>query len=393
MENTSLKPLENFLGQIAQISDQYRKEAAATGENFNIFKILNVESSEVRLHSSFLAELLNPKGSHGQGSVFLKLFIENLGIELLNPDTAKVFVEKDVGPINSDYTQGGKLDIVITDNEDHPKLIIENKIYAKDQPNQLFRYYNFAPEAHLFYLTLDGSQPSKQSVYALADNQYRLISYKKEIINWLSSCREKSNLPVVSETIDQYRKLVKHLTNQTEQTKMNDEIMHLIKNSPELIDSMVLCSKGLESIVNEVNIAFENMLRKRFPREKIYQDETIVIVADWAEDNDGMFFGYQACLATNDNQNVSGSENAKRFPPILKKINSDFKSNKWWLGWLNPEPFAGGKRFKALPKKEIVEMSSKPKILEKVVETILEKEKEIRKEFLSQIALNNKPPS
>ena len=37
----------------------------------NIFDILRVSSQEIR-HSNFLAWLLNPKGSHGLGSYFLK---------------------------------------------------------------------------------------------------------------------------------------------------------------------------------------------------------------------------------------------------------------------------------------------------------------------------------
>lgn len=53
--------IQNLLTQVHTISEQYEKVAQATGENFNIFKVMGLQSSEVRLHSKLLAELLNPK--------------------------------------------------------------------------------------------------------------------------------------------------------------------------------------------------------------------------------------------------------------------------------------------------------------------------------------------
>jgi hypothetical protein len=40
--------------------------AQATGEHFNIFRILHVGHLEVKSHSPILGELLNPKGHHAQ---------------------------------------------------------------------------------------------------------------------------------------------------------------------------------------------------------------------------------------------------------------------------------------------------------------------------------------
>lgn len=52
---------------------KYKEIFEKTGENFNIFKILRIETEEVFTHSRFLCELLNPKGSHGKGSLFLNI--------------------------------------------------------------------------------------------------------------------------------------------------------------------------------------------------------------------------------------------------------------------------------------------------------------------------------
>ena len=67
--------LKSLLDQVNAITAKYRKINDLTGENFNVFRILKLESSEVRMHSAFIAELLNPHGSHGQRDVFLKLFV------------------------------------------------------------------------------------------------------------------------------------------------------------------------------------------------------------------------------------------------------------------------------------------------------------------------------
>ena len=79
--------LEKLLNAIKEIVDREKtlQEAKRTrGENFNIFNVLGVSTSEVKLHSAFIAELLNPYGDHGLGEKFLKFFIE----EAINKNVA-----------------------------------------------------------------------------------------------------------------------------------------------------------------------------------------------------------------------------------------------------------------------------------------------------------------
>lgn len=66
--------LNEFLTKIRLIVErdkttQYEKNKR--GENFNMFKILGLSRNETKLHSAFLAELLNTKGSHGLKDKFL----------------------------------------------------------------------------------------------------------------------------------------------------------------------------------------------------------------------------------------------------------------------------------------------------------------------------------
>src|SRR5690606_22434580 len=134
-----------------------------TGDNFNIFKTLGLSTSEVRLHSALLAELLNPKGSHGLEEKFLKLFIQKIvmnnedTIDLAEIENATVVVEKWIGYIDVERSIGGYIDILIQLPNDRA-IIIENKIYAGDQEGQLRRYHNFNKNAIIVYLTLDGKE-------------------------------------------------------------------------------------------------------------------------------------------------------------------------------------------------------------------------------------------
>ena len=73
--------------------------ARATGEHFNIFQILRVGHLEVTTHSPILAELLNPKGNHGQGAVFLGRFLEQFEVGGFDADAATVKMEYYVGPV------------------------------------------------------------------------------------------------------------------------------------------------------------------------------------------------------------------------------------------------------------------------------------------------------
>lgn len=101
------------------------------GSRFNIFSILNVSSNEVRLHSNFIAELLNHKGTHSFRNEFCKLFISQLLpfeknniVANFNFENYNVEVEKSTGLINQNYTSGGRIDILITDNQKR-RIIIE----------------------------------------------------------------------------------------------------------------------------------------------------------------------------------------------------------------------------------------------------------------------------
>lgn len=222
----------SFLKQIRQLIDFNEEKAILMGENFNIFSVMNMESDEVFLHSALITELLNPKGSHGMGSDFLKAFYRIVLQEefTLKLDEVICVKEEHIGFRNEDQTLGGRLDIVLKDFNNFG-FVIENKIYAGEQVNQLLRYKNNYPQARLLYLTLFG----EKSMQISSDEvEYTSISYQNDIKNWIEECTKLSfNKPIIRETLQQYSNLIKKLTHQTANKEMRDKVIQIISENFE----------------------------------------------------------------------------------------------------------------------------------------------------------------
>jgi len=378
-----INDIKTLMIDVGHISSHYREIAKITGGEFNIFKTLGLQSSEVRLHSAILTDLLNPLGSHGQSDLFLKIFVRQQKITGFDTKSAIAEYEKNTGFINSEYTKGGRIDILITDKY-NKHIIIENKIYAGDQKNQLLRYYNFDRNAHLFYLNLFGAKPSEFSTNTLiSESQYSIISYSYDIIEWLEECkRDAVSLPVIRETICQYINLLKQLTNQAIEEKMKDEIKKVITNNPDYIDSIELCSQVIQSTINETKTQFTSMFESLFPSQIIYSDNDVSIKIHWGEDGDGIYFGYQAFKGE---ENISNSDIALQYGEILRNMDSDIHSSQWNFGWFNPSPIKRYQRFEHLDKKEIFKMNSNTDYLKSFIAGLIQKENDIRKEFLNRL--------
>ena len=174
------------------------------GGNFNVFQVLDLEHDEDRLHSRFIAELLDPSGSHGQGTAFLELFLRQIGrMDWIRAQYATVEREKGIGPkvVAGENSTGGRIDIFISDHERH--LSIENKIWSVEGEKQVTRYCNYPPDRpdrnFVLFLTLQGDKADTEK------ENYRAISYPEHILPWLESCRPYADdSPILRETINQY---------------------------------------------------------------------------------------------------------------------------------------------------------------------------------------------
>lgn len=378
-----INDIKTLMIEVGHIANHYREIEKITGEGFNVFNIIELQISEVRLHSAILTDLLNPSGSHGQGDLFLKIFVKRHGITNFDTKSAIAEYEKNTGFLNSDYTKGGRIDILVTDKY-RKHIIVENKIFAGDQKNQLLRYYNFDQNAHLFFLTLFGTKPSDYSTNnAISEDQYKIISYSYDIIGWLEECkREAVSLPIIRETVVQYINLLKHLTNQSAGQKMKVEIKKVIANNLDYIDSIELCTQVVQSTIDETKIQFKDLFESLFPSQIIHSDNEHSIKIHWGEDSDGIYFGYQAFK---DDENVSNTDMAIKYGEIFRDIDSEIHSSRWNFAWFNPKPFKRYQKFEHLDKKEIFKMNSNPDYLRSFIMGLIQYEHEIRKEFIIRL--------
>ncbi|MDZ7774414.1 MAG: PD-(D/E)XK nuclease family protein [Bacteroidales bacterium] len=133
-----IEPIDRLLNEIQTISESYDRVAEATGENFNIFSVLKVETDEVSTHSRFIAELLNPRGSHGKGDEFLKIFINYIN-DIYSKELQKIEIDTNKASVITEKPiENGRIDIFIKDPKNNI-ILIENKIYASEQPDQLYQ--------------------------------------------------------------------------------------------------------------------------------------------------------------------------------------------------------------------------------------------------------------
>ena len=224
----SIKDLFSQLLPLYHAEQERLKKEKEEGKRFNVFSALNMCSDEMRLHSRLLATLLNPKASHGLGNEFLKLFLIALGLpEDYITYCKEQIVERTIGEVTE--TTGGRIDIILEDRGH--AVIIENKIYAGDQPNQLLRYHNYGVKTFgennfkLVYLTLYGSEPSPDSLGG-EDFEFIKLSYAQDILKLLEDFVPTQPQKPVHSTIEDYITIIKQLTDQDMDTEYQQSIIN-----------------------------------------------------------------------------------------------------------------------------------------------------------------------
>ena len=198
---------EALLALVRVVAEKHGALAAASGQGFNLFAILGLEDDEVHTHSAVLAELLDPNGSHRQGPVFARLFAKRFDIAEEGIESARVRAELRVD-------NESRIDIVMTMG--NLCIVVENKIRAHDQHRQLERYHEYASrwDRHkVFYLTLHGDDPSKNSLGCLLQDEVVCISYESDVLPWLDDCiKEVARVPQIREILAHYQALLRKLT-------------------------------------------------------------------------------------------------------------------------------------------------------------------------------------
>lgn len=249
MANEQQKKELELLGRVNDLLE-IKKEMSVPGEKYNIFSVLDRERKEVTTHCRLIGEFLDKNGSHGMGDVFLREFFPIvLGIKDYPEDGANVELEKVIDE--------GRMDFCILGNGFY--YPIEAKIDAGDQPEQIKRYYTEAQnnaaqkkadKFRVYYLTLDGHEPSKESLGSVKIEEIECISFDIHIRQWLERCTEIAwKAPNITEIIRQYLKLLDKLTGKSDFVIKHVE--KLIRGSEKYFESALEIAKHVHTEDNK----------------------------------------------------------------------------------------------------------------------------------------------
>lgn len=186
---------------------QHELQSREHAPDFNIFSVLEPKTKE-SFHSTFLGDLLDPRGRHGQRELFLQGFLRRCGYE------------EDVGPWADEITIRreatifrGRCDLLI----EAPRrlcIIIENKIDAPEGKNQLQLYFEYiqkpisvSERRMLVYLT-----PQGRASESLDSNNYVRLSYQEDVRKWLAEASRNVKPRNVRSVIEQYMQHIRMIS-------------------------------------------------------------------------------------------------------------------------------------------------------------------------------------
>lgn len=194
-----------------------------TAGYYSVFEVLGLGPREEQLHTPYLADLLNPGGSHSQR----RLFFDGI-LPLLTGERKPLAEIKDIQIAAEHHTPFGRIDILIQYNlgRERRAIVIENKIYANDQDEQLERYYNYLSgslklkddQLLLIYLAPERKAPAvpfsiSKGLYERlkASDRLRSVGYREDLAPVLERILPKVKAPVVAQTLTQYIRTLKNL--------------------------------------------------------------------------------------------------------------------------------------------------------------------------------------
>ena len=227
-----------------RFEDQYRK----TGMSYNIFKVAGISEREV-IMCRVLADLLDPKGLHYRGSIYLKLFMDM--VKPLVENTGKFDPSK--ARITTEYTinEDRRIDIVLDDGTVF--IPIEVKIGAGEQEKQLADYADYSRRINtgvgfipVLFLTPDGHKSGEAP-----RDDYVPISFEKHIVPWLVQClnlEETDKATPIREILKQFIKAIKLFCGHMEDEAMEKAIKDLIAGSRESYEAALRIYKAVDEL-------------------------------------------------------------------------------------------------------------------------------------------------
>ncbi|MCG6551243.1 MAG: PD-(D/E)XK nuclease family protein [Candidatus Magnetominusculus sp. LBB02] len=219
-----LKAAKEVKPKIQEYQDWQVRHSVENAPEWNIFKVLGIESKEVDLHTPFLHGLLDPNGTHGQGRLFLDSFMGSVvgysaGLSFSDRSNPSWYVER----------EKERIDLRICNDWLKKGIYIENKVYTATSSGQLSRYMKLWHERYerigadgaIYFLTIDGEEPPDEAFDSYGRftrweieqeiGKIRLLSYKRDIKGWLEGLMGGIKPQKLKQSIIQYIEIIDNL--------------------------------------------------------------------------------------------------------------------------------------------------------------------------------------
>ena len=276
---TTAKLLERVWVTAKTLEAQYRENGMA----YNVFKAAGIGTKETAI-CRMLADLLNPKGLHYQGSAYLELFMDSV-VKPLVEKAGELDVSKAKVTAEHRTYEGRRIDIVIDDGTIF--IPIEVKIYAGEQEKQLADYAAFSRKINssigfipVLFLTPRWYESSEES-----SDDYVQIYFEEHIIPWLKKCisleQTKRAAPIV-EILKQFSKAIKSFCGSMEDEVMENAINAIVKESRDTYAAALLIGKALEELEHD----FDNKVWDIFKGNIFELVKSKIPDAQYLEEND-----------------------------------------------------------------------------------------------------------
>lgn len=266
-----MEKVQNLLNEVTRKTDALKTAQSLYSRQlapkFNTFDFINTD--ELGL-SRIIADLLSPKGSHGQEEDFLRLFVEHCLPSIAENSQwlpfidhirqTKVLVEETTWSSGTSR----RMDIYLECKADGKSygICIENKPYASDQFEQLKDYaielQNRNHKAwHLVYLNENNDIPREYSVDTetleswITKNQYSSLRFSNMII-WLKACQVECQNNSVTEFLAQLIKFIQKRFMGVEDMNMENTVLEVMQQSKENIEASIQISNNVDAMKKEL---------------------------------------------------------------------------------------------------------------------------------------------
>lgn len=233
-------PYEGIILQTTQkIEEQRQKKQILERKEASDFNFLNFFTFGENKLSLFLKFLLNPIESHGQGDIFLRIFLAHCGCEEKCGRLIEIVSEKII-------TNGRRIDIWI--EFEGFTIAIENKLWAKDQNHQMLDYSKYLIKNSrenflLIYLNPYGFHPKQHSISQIdfknLENRIKILSYKGDMFKILQKWKNSSQANKVTFFIEQLESNLKSKITPNFTFEMTKHLTELIYRNKLEIEALV----------------------------------------------------------------------------------------------------------------------------------------------------------